>query len=193
MATPIGHALAGYAVYLAGTSLKSRRTILFWLCLLMAIAPDFDFIPGILQGQPNLYHQGLSHSLGAGLLVSVAAALIISKGAMWKNWSLLFVAYASHLALDFFAPDGRPPYGQPLFWPISNEYYFAPTSLQLLWGVHHAKATSAATTEWLSGILQLRNLRAISIEVLVTLPVILLARCVSSLKSCRNQEPTEVN
>jgi inner membrane protein len=183
MATPIGHALAGYSVYVAGASVKSPRPILFWCCLLMAIAPDLDFIPGIIQGQPNLYHQGLSHSLGAALFVSLAAALIVGKGALWKNWRLLFVAYVSHLALDFFAPDGRPPYGQPLFWPISGEYYFAPGSLQLLWGVHHAKATSAATTEWLSGILQVQNLGAISIEVLVTLPMILLARYASRWKT----------
>jgi inner membrane protein len=155
----------------------------------MAIAPDFDFIPGILQGQPNLYHQGLSHSLGAGLLVSFAAALIVSEGTVWKNWGLLFVAYASHLALDFFAPDGRPPYGQPLFWPISSTYYLAPPPLQILWGVRHAKATSAGTSEWLSGILQPRNLGAISIELLLTLPMVLVARHVSFRKSCRNQEP----
>jgi inner membrane protein len=167
--------------------------MLFWLCLLMAIAPDFDFIPGILQGQPNLYHQGLSHSLGAGALVSFAGALIVSKGALWKNSSVLFVAYASHLALDFFAPDGRPPYGQPVFWPISDEYYFAPTGWQFLWGVHHAKATSAITSEWISGIFQPHNLGALSIEVLLTLPMVLLARCVSSFKSRRNQEPPEAN
>jgi inner membrane protein len=194
MATPIGHALAGYSVFVAGTSLKSRTPALFWCCLLMAIAPDLDFIPGIIQGQPNLYHQGLSHSLGAALFVSLAAALIVSNGAFWKNWTLLFVAYASHLALDFFAPDGRPPYGQPLFWPISSEYYFAPTGWQFLWGVRHAKATSAPIGDWLSGILQLQNLGAISIEVLVTLPMILLARYVSSLKSRRSQNrlPAEI-
>jgi inner membrane protein len=182
MATPIGHALAGYSVYVAGTSPRSRPPVLFWFCLLMAIAPDFDFIPGILHGQPNLYHQGISHSLGAGLLVSFAAALIVSKGAFWKNWTLLFVAYASHLALDFFAPDGRPPYGQPLLWPISSEYYFAPTGWQFLWGVRHAKATSAITSEWISGIFQPQNLGAIIIEVLVTLPMILLARYASGWK-----------
>jgi inner membrane protein len=182
MATPIGHALAGYSVYVAGSSVKSRTPILFWACLLIAIAPDFDFIPGILHGQPNLYHQGLSHSLGAALVVSLAAALIVGKGALWKNWSLLFVAYVSHLALDFFAPDGRPPYGQPLLWPISSTYYLAPLPLQILWGVRHAKATSAGTSEWISGILQPQNLRAIGIEVLVTLPMVLLARIASSRK-----------
>lgn len=167
--------MAGYAVYLSGGTVKLPRATL-WLCLLMSIAPDLDFIPGIFQGQPNLYHQGISHSVGAALVVSLAAAFLVSEGSLYRRWMLLGCAYASHLVVDFLAPDGRPPYGQPLFWPISNEYYMAPSSLQLLWGVHHAKATSAATTEWLSGIFQPRNLGAISIEVLVTLPMVLSAR-----------------
>jgi inner membrane protein len=193
VATPIGHGLAGYAVYLSGRQAQLPRAT-FWLCLLMSIAPDLDFIPGILQGQPNLYHQGVSHSLGAAVAASFAAAILVSGGSFWRQWALLGCAYASHLVLDFLAPDGRPPYGQPLFWPISNEYYFAPPGLQLLWGVHHAKATSAATSEWLTGILQPRNLAAISIEVLVTLPMVLLARYASSLKNRRsyNRLPAKI-
>jgi inner membrane protein len=193
VATPIGHGLAGYAVYLSGQTDELPRATL-WLCLLMSIAPDLDFVPGILHGQPNLYHQGISHSLGAGLVVSFAAAVLVSGGSFWRQWILFGCAYLSHLVLDFLGPDGRSPYGQPLFWPINGEYYSAPASLQLLWGVHHAKATSAATTEWLSGILQPRNLAAICIEVLVTLPMVLLARYASSLKSRRSQNrlPAEI-
>jgi hypothetical protein len=119
------------------------------------------------------------------------AALIGDKRAFWKNWPLLFLAYASHLALDFFAPDGRPPYGQPLLWPISGEHYAAPAGLQILWGVRHAKATSAGAGEWLSGILQLQNVGAIGIEVLLTLPMISIARCAAFWRSRRlNQEAT---
>ncbi len=110
------------------------------------------------------------------MVASFAAAILVSGGSFRRQWILFGFAYGTHLLLDFLAPDGRPPYGQPLLWPISNEYYMAPSSLQLLWGVHHAKATSAATTEWLSGIFQPRNLGAISIEVLVTLPMVLSAR-----------------
>ena len=176
MATPIGHALAGYAVYVGGSSSQSRTSILFWFCLLMAIAPDFDFIPGILQGQPNLYHQGVSHSLGAGLFVSFAAALIIGKREFWKSWTVLFLAYASHLALDFFAPDGRPPYGQPLLWPLHSQYYHAPAPLQILWGVRHAGLTSAHTSDWLRSIMHWQNIGAIAIEAVVILPFVVLAR-----------------
>jgi len=35
----------------------------------MAVAPDLDFIPGIIVGKPTLYQQGLSHSLGFAVLI----------------------------------------------------------------------------------------------------------------------------
>jgi len=185
VATPIGHGLAGYAVYLSGRTVKLPRST-FWLCILMSIAPDLDFIPGILQGQPNLYHQGVSHSLGAAVVASFAAAILVSRGSSFRRqWILFGLAYGTHLVLDFLAPDGRPPYGQPLLSPITAEYYYAPPALQILWGVRHAKATSAATSDWISGILHLHNLAAIGIEVLMTLPLVLLGRWVSSLKSHR--------
>jgi inner membrane protein len=142
----------------------------------MSVAPDLDFIPGILQGQPNLYHQGLSHSLGSALIVSFAAAALVRGRSFWRHWGLFFFAYASHLALDYLAPDGRPPYGQPLLWPITSRYNAAPESLHILWGVRHHASTNAPLNEWLAGVSQWHNLAAIGIEVLVTLPVILLAR-----------------
>jgi inner membrane protein len=192
MATPIGHLLLGYSVYLGGRRSETGKAGL-WLCLLLAIAPDFDFIPGLLLGQPNLYHQGISHSLGASLVVSLAAAALIRGHDFWRNWGLLFFAYASHLTLDFFAPDGRPPYGLPLFWPITGNYYLAPQRLQILWGVHHHGSTTAPVTEWLGGVLQLRNLAAIGIELLVTLPMIFLARYASRLKNSADKGPSKHN
>ena len=33
-------------------------------------APDLDFIPGLILGRPNLYHHGISHSLGAAVIFS---------------------------------------------------------------------------------------------------------------------------
>jgi hypothetical protein len=54
MASPLGHALAGYAIYRCNRSVRTHNHTV-WLYLIMAIAPDLDFIPGILQGRPNLY------------------------------------------------------------------------------------------------------------------------------------------
>jgi inner membrane protein len=183
MASPVGHGLMGYAVYrlTAGAKRDDRRTLL-WLCVLLAIAPDLDFLPGLFLGQPALYHQGVSHSLGFALVVSlgVAVAYSLNRGTIWADWGRFFLAYASHLLIDLFGPDKRPPYGIPLFWPLSDACYLA--SFQIFRGFHHAKATSSTTGEWVAGILDPQNLVAIGIEVIVTLSVILLVQWVQNLK-----------
>jgi len=173
MATPIGHGLAGYLVYRGscGDRCEDKQTLLY-LCLFMSIAPDLDFVPGIFLGQPALYHQGISHSLGFSFLASLGLALLYSRRrTILADWGRLFMAYSSHLIIDFFAPDGRPPYGLALFWPISGNHYLAP--FPLYWGVHHVGETSASTTEWVISLFNLHNVGAVGVEVVVLLLVIL--------------------
>jgi inner membrane protein len=182
MASPIGHGLMGYAVYRATVSAKREdRRALLWLCVGLAVVPDFDFIPGIVLGQPALYHQGLSHSLGFAVVVSsgIAVAYSRNRGTFWADWGRFFLAYASHLLIDMFGPDRRPPYGIPVLWPVSDAHYHAP--FQVFWGVNHAQETSTKTGEWVSGILNPHNLTAIGIEVLVTLSIILLVQWVQKM------------
>ncbi len=177
MATPIGHALAGYAVYGLRPGIHpEKRPLLLVLCLLLAVCPDLDFLPGILYGQPALYHQGISHSLGMATGVGLAVALLYSQTCrtVLTHWGLFTLAYASHLIIDVFGPDGRPPFGIPLFWPITDNYYLAP--VQVFWGVHHAAQTSATTGAWLTGIMDLFNLGAIGIEIFIVLPLVLLTK-----------------
>lgn len=148
MATPIGHALAGYVVYglIPGIRLQ-KRPMLLVVCLVLAVCPDMDFLPGIFYGQPALYHQGVSHSLGMATGVGLAMALFYCRTGrtVLTHWGVFTLAYASHLIIDIFGPDGRLPYGIPLFWPIVDDYYLAP--VQIFWGVHHAGRTSATTEE----------------------------------------------
>jgi inner membrane protein len=184
MPTPIGHAMAGYLVYRAGGAYKrADNRPLLALCLLMAVIPDIDFLPGIFYGQPALYHHGVSHSLGFALGAGFIAAGIADRKrkTLLTDWSLFFLAYASHPIMDLFEPDKRPPFGVPLFWPIQGEYYRAP--FQLFWGVHHAASTSSSTREWTSGILDLYNVGAIGIEILVMLPLILAVRALQASKT----------
>ena len=98
MATPIGHLLAGAAI---GT-LMSRGSNLpraIFIGGLAAIAADFDFIPGILMGNPGRFHHAQSHSITFAVLAGVLAALIAKKSRV--HWaSLVGVGYASHLILD---------------------------------------------------------------------------------------------
>jgi inner membrane protein len=177
MATPLGHSLAGYAIYnLAdGTRGHSRKSLAL-LCVFMANAADLDFLPGTLLGSPAVYHQGATHSLGFTLLASLRVAGICQlRGKPFA--SMLFwsgIAYLSHLVIDLLCPDTRLPHGIPLLWPISAEHFISPIAVFL--GVRHAKSAATSTLEWLEGILHPYNMAAIAVEVGLLLPFVLLGQ-----------------
>lgn len=175
MATPVGHSLAGYAIARLGAERGHMDRALAVLCVGLALSPDLDFLPGILRGQPAFYHQTVSHSLTFALVASGIAAV----GLHWKgrklirSWVVLFFAGASHLVIDLFAPDGRPPYGVPVAWPVLDVYYLAP--LELFPGVRHASGTTTSTYEWVNAILDWHNVRAIVIESAILAPLVVIA------------------
>ena len=176
MASPIGHGLVGLAIGRLGQGEAGLAGPLFLAtCAVFAIAPDLDFLPGIAVGQPALHHQGVSHSLLVGLGLSLAAAWLLWRGdAVWRRaWAVLFAAYASHLVVDLFGPDGRPPIGIPLFWPLSGATILAP--LTLLPGIEHASSTSTSTERWLSSVVSWANAGAIAVELVVAAPLLLAA------------------
>jgi inner membrane protein len=177
MATPIGHALAGYMVYEAFTpDRETNQFKVMFFCMLMAMAADLDFVPGIVLGRPNLYHQGISHSVIFGVIASIIVAGVIPL--QGNRFSTVFklgaLSYLSHLLIDVFAPDGRPPYGLPLFWPITSQYFISHVSLFL--GVRHSGLTEASTSQWLMGVFSIYNIRAVAIEFVLIGPFALLAK-----------------
>ena len=177
MATPLGHSLAGYAIYnLAGGAQGKPSRGQSLLCICMANAADLDFLPGALLGSPALYHQGVTHSLGVALLVSLGVAGVcrLRDNPFTVMFCLSGMAYLSHLAIDFLGPDTRPPHGIPLLWPISAEHFMSPVPIFL--GVRHAASAVTSTHEWLDGILQPHNLAAMAVEVALLLPFILLGQ-----------------
>lgn len=172
MATPVGHSLAAYAVYkffASRTGNKGYR----WLLLSVAVAnaPDLDFIPGLFLGQPALYHQGATHSLSCAVTLGLllAGMLYGRGGSFGQLFGFGFLAYSSHLILDMFGPDGRPPYGIPLFWPISNAHLISPMPLFL--GMHHGGLVS--TAEWFKAIFSVNNLVALAVEVAWMAPILI--------------------
>lgn len=175
MAGPLGHSLAGVLIYqTAGERARIDGRTAAILCVVAAVAPDLDFLPGLWVGMPALYHQGISHSFLFALVVSLALAVGFGRaGRAWPRlWSVLFLAYTSHLVIDLFGPDARPPYGVPLLWPLSDHAFLAPVKLFL--GFHHAGRTGASTGEWLRGVLSLRNVAALAVEALWFLPAVYL-------------------
>jgi inner membrane protein len=177
MATPLAHSLAGYAIStLADGAPGQHRMSRSLLCVVIANAADLDFLPGALMGSPVLYHQGITHSLGFALLVSLGVAAIYwFRG---KSFSPMFffcgLAYLSHLLIDFLGRDGRSPYGIPLFWPFSEDYVISP--VPVFWGVRHAGAMTDSTQKWLEALLHPYNLGAMVVEVAVLLPFVLLGQ-----------------
>jgi membrane-bound metal-dependent hydrolase YbcI (DUF457 family) len=133
MALCFAHATAGYLAY--ETIRPAGRHRPGWLAasVLLANAPDLDFVPGLLLGHPGVYHRGMTHTIAAVLVVAAIAALwgwwrgrparaVLGTG----TWAA--VVYGSHLVLDFFTVDVRPPYGARFLWPLSDAYWIAPVT-----------------------------------------------------------------
>lgn len=134
MASPLAHTLLGFTLFNlwpAGIrDFQIRPWLVYGLVLTASLAPDLDFIPGLLLGDPSRYHQTLSHSLGMALVLALGFGTILrllKTGLSWANWSgLLLLLIGSHLLLDFFTADYRPPFGFPLFWPFSEIPHTSP-------------------------------------------------------------------
>jgi inner membrane protein len=122
MPSPIGHLLGGTAAYLIACTPSRRGHILLAVTLLASIAPDFDFVPGILIGDMRAFHHGISHSLTFALVFGALVFLImwwVERAVALPAAILAICAYTLHVLLDFVSvTQGR---GVPLLWPISRD------------------------------------------------------------------------
>src|ERR1041385_6780612 len=78
--SPVGHSIAGLIAYQVAPEIDglARRQVIA-LYLFAANAPDLDFLPGLLVGDPNRFHHGVSHSGGLALLFAIAVSLILRR------------------------------------------------------------------------------------------------------------------
>ncbi len=131
MPLPIAHSLGGYALSeIQGLSFfdKKWKTILFFVVL--ANAPDFDFLPGFLVNDPSRFHHGFSHTFGASVVAGFLGAFgFRKKFPFWKVFWIIGGVYFSHVLLDYFTEDRRPPYGVMLLWPFTDTYYISHFSI----------------------------------------------------------------
>jgi hypothetical protein len=87
-----------------------------------------------------------------------------------------FSTYASHLLLDFFAKDGRAPFGIPLAWPFSDQHWMA--HLSVFNGIRHG-APGDTIDMFIDNVFSLHNLIAIGKEFVFIAPFALLAWYIS--------------
>ena len=143
------------------------------LALIVVIAnlPDLDFLPGFLTGNPNQFHHHfLSHSLGGAILASALLAGCFSffqKRSFLPLFAIFASVYFSHVLLDYFSTDTSQPYGVPMFWPFSQDYFISPVPLFL------SIEKSGSGLAFISGLFVKHNLYAIAIEFLVLVPALI--------------------
>ena len=168
MASPLGHALAGYAI---GWLPERKRTP--WLapaCALLAVAPDLELRPRLIAGHPALYHQGPSHSIAAALLAASACAPLVARErgtgcAASLAVRRLRVAPADRLARS----DARPPLAcrssgrSRSSLPVARAA--APRDLPFSDGAEGRAA-------WIGSLLDWRNAFALLVEVALAAPLL---------------------
>jgi len=158
MALPVAHSCFGLALGILRfvpqcgnlkEALRLARAVRgkLFLCILIANAPDMDFIIGILTGSLNRFHQTGTHTLAGILLIALGLwlggkyarnnrssfAVLASEDSaraspVFAFW-FVFILLAGHLVIDIFTADTRRPIGLMLAWPFSKEYWHSAVSL----------------------------------------------------------------
>ncbi len=149
MPTPVAHALAGTAVYLAARQDPARKEDLVLLggTVFAACAADLDF--GISFLTSHNYHHYFTHSLGFATLFCLAAYFLAKWAARplpERDAWILGAAYLTHIVLDLFSKDTAAPFGVELLWPFSDAFTISPVllfddiwrgTLRELFGLHN--------------------------------------------------------
>ena len=132
MPTPIGHSLAGLLLSKTKIFVPSRSTYKsLAVAMILANLADADFVPGLLSGNPNRFHHGLTHSVGASLIVGFlfAGYFFCCQRRFLAPFIFATAGYFSHVVFDFFAVDTSMPRGIPALWPFSSEYFISPIAV----------------------------------------------------------------
>ncbi len=180
MPLPVGHSLIGYAAY---DSFAKESKLTSWKMILLVVfvanLPDFDFLPGLLFGDPHMFHRHLSHSLGAAVVVGAMLAgffQLRQMGSFKQCFLMFFTVYYSHVLLDFFGVDNTDPTGVPMLWPFSDQHFLSPFSLFM------AVKKSNSSGDFLQSLFVAHNLWTLVWEFTVLLPFVAIIRLVKRRK-----------
>jgi membrane-bound metal-dependent hydrolase YbcI (DUF457 family) len=140
MPSPIGHALAGIAAAWAADLVPGDRAWrtappfassyaragngLTLACVCLAVLPDVDLV--MLPFKPET-HRTVTHSVGAAVVVGLAAAAMAGRARrpVARVSLMCAAAYATHLLLDWLGADRFPPFGLQIFWPFSDGWFIS--------------------------------------------------------------------
>jgi inner membrane protein len=197
MPSPVGHSMGALALIglvrrlklvrrstptpsPARVNVDVRGQFAFWvwsaLLVFAANAPDLDFVPGILIGEPDRFHHGPAHSLGGAVIFSALVWLVARRVRPRQAGAaalLLGIGFLSHLFLDMCSLDTRAPNGVPLFWPLNSVYIMMPIPVFL------DIQRDPTASNFFTSLLQRHNLQAMSWEFVVMGLVLAIMRMTS--------------
>lgn len=154
--TPVGHTIVGIWI---GTSIEKKNSIKYLLFYtIIASLPDFDIVFGfILWGKTGVnIHQLYTHNLSFVLIITLLTFFLSKKDK--KITLFVFFALLSHLILDLFVIDKKPPIGIMLFFPFSLKLFNIP----ILSGVNKSS---------FKALFSLHNLKAVIVEIIILSPL----------------------
>ena len=155
--SPVGHGLGGIA---AGWLVSPRHDrAAAWTLAVLGAAADLDLLARD--------HRGPAHSLGAAFIAGLAAWLATRR---WRWGVAAGLAWASHVLLDWVGEDTWPPIGIPALWPFSHGYFQSPFVV----------FPSVSRQYWRQWEFVYLNARAVIVELIVLVPIVLVVRRVSA-------------
>ena len=137
MASPVGHALMGVALYAATVERPRllRRWGWFVLCVGFSVLPDLDFIIPAVVGRidwAHALHRSFTHTVffAAGVAAVWFIVARVLKGsartATLCAAVMILVCLLAHLGLDVINEDTTRPYGVSVFWPAWGKSFYHP-------------------------------------------------------------------
>jgi len=151
MPSPVGHALGGIASGWLAAPRHDRAAM--WTLAAAGAAADLDLLVHA--------HRGASHSLGAALIVGLVFGIVTRSP---RGSVAVFLAYASHVLLDWVGEETWPPIGIQALWPFSRGYFQSPLVI----------FPSVSRQYWLGWRFVYFNVKALAVELIVLLPIALL-------------------
>jgi len=164
---PIGHSLVGLIIYdIFNQKQKwSKNMSYIFMYIFLANLPDGDFIPVILGfDYLNVFHRGLTHTLLFSMIIAAllgAGIKLKDKTSFFDSFPVFFLLIYSHVIIDIFNVDTRPPSGVMALYPLTDQYFHIP----LLPPVSHSN---------LQALLSIANLKTAIFELSLFFPFLLI-------------------
>ncbi len=191
MPTPLAHGVAAWATARTAEPRALRGPRLFALVAFLAIAPDLDFLPGMLVNRPSAFHRGPTHSLAGAFIVSLALSWLLARlsarrgaGGHGTGWwfAIIMPTYCAHLVLDLVMPDTRGAAGMRLFWPVSDHLFAAPIPLPHALRAFLDLQVGMQNGSFVHALLSGRGISVILVEGLLFTPLLLAPKLIAGVR-----------